>query len=266
MTRSLALLLAPLVAPLAAHAQVSLTYSVAGSTDTLPMTCYPAKKGTAPHPIAVLVHGVDGLGSSSGPQIAAFARQIADAGFVVFVPSYFDRTDGDDTVFTTGSLAQKKALFTLRVDRVATYLPRVQAAIAEARSRKDQNADPSRLGLVGFSLGGGLVIESAESAAAPGKPAAVVDFFGYIRDASLYANAKALPPTMVLHNNRDLFVKVQFSRDLVTALDTAHITQEHKFFDDGNPEIGFHPFTPGSREDDESRSMALRWLTTYLKP
>jgi dienelactone hydrolase len=44
-------------------------------------------------PAVVLLHGTDGLEGESGTEIPKLAAQIADAGFIVFVPEYFGKNE-----------------------------------------------------------------------------------------------------------------------------------------------------------------------------
>lgn len=212
----------------------------------------------ARRPAVVVFHGVDGLGATSAPQIRQFAEQIADEGFVAFVPHYFDAADGSDTLPVL-------QLFDRRVPKVASYAPRIAAAVDFALKQKE--ADSSRLGLVGFSLGGGLVLDYAESAP-PATVKAVVDFFGYVSDPRILANAGRLPPTLILHNANDGVVTVaSSSQPLLDALATTKVTHEHHFYDkDVNTAGRNHAFLPGGPADVDSRQRAIGWLKKHLKP
>jgi dienelactone hydrolase len=217
---------------------------------------YAAQHGPAKRPVVVVLHGVDGLGAKSAPEIRKFAEQIAGGGFLVFVPHYFDASDGDDTLPVA-------ALFEVRLPRLASYPPRVAAAIEHALAQTD--ADGAHLGLVGFSLGGGLALDYAVSAAAR-KVEALVDFFGYLANPTILANAARLPPTLILHNRADGIVKVKESSQLLLdALNTTSVIHDHKFYDDANPDAYHHPFLPGGDADVDARSRAVAWLGTHLR-
>jgi dienelactone hydrolase len=218
---------------------------------------YAVKNASAKRPAVVIVHGVDGLGTASGKAIRLFAEQIAGHGVLVYVPHYFDVHDGADSL----PLDQ---LLGLRVPRVASYAERISAAVDHALGQPD--ADARRLGLVGLSLGGGLVLEYAE-AAAPGKVAALVDYFGHIADPAIITNVKRLPPTLIFHNKADMVVKLaDSSAPLLAALQKTTVVHDHCFYDDINPDRGQHPFLPGGRADVDSRARSVAWLKTYLMP
>jgi dienelactone hydrolase len=114
---------------------------------------YSVKNGSAKRPIVVTLHGVDGMGGESGTEIRKLAEQFADAGFLVFVPHYFDSADGADSL-------PLEELLLRRVPRVGNYPPRIAAAIDHVLK---QSGGDGHLGLVGLSLGGGLAIDYAQS-------------------------------------------------------------------------------------------------------
>ena len=235
--------------------QMSSTFDI--GTQKYTIDRYADKTGAVKRPVVVVVHGVDGMGSESGTEIRKFAKQIARQGFLVFTPHYFDANDGADTLPLT-------ELFERRVPRVGSYSPRIAAAVDYALKQSD--ADSGRLGLVGLSLGGGLVLDYAESTSA-GKVKAIVDFFGYISDPKIYVNAGRLPPTLILHNTKDELVKLlKSSQPLLDSLDKTKVPHDHRFYDDDNLTRGHHPFLPGGPADLDSRSRSLTWLKTYLKP
>jgi carboxymethylenebutenolidase len=216
---------------------------------------YAMRAGAAQRPVVVLLHGVDGMGGESGTGIGTFAEQIAAAGFLVYVPHYFDVADGADSL-------PLEQLFVRRVPRVGIYPARVAAAVDHVLARPEGNG---QLGLVGFSLGGGLAIEYAQSA--PGKVQALVDYFGYIADPRTYANAGLLPPTLILHNKADAIVKIrESSTPLLEALGRTTVVHDHRFYDDANPERGNHPFFPGGPADVDSRARSVAWLRSYCTP
>ena len=235
--------------------QQSSMYSVGGQSYTIDR--YAEKNGSGKQPVVVLLHGVDGMGTQSGTEIRKFAAQIAADGFVVFIPHYFDATDGPDSL-------PIEELFLRRVPRVSSYPPRVAAAVDYALTQP--GADKGHLGLVGLSLGGGLAVQYAEAVTA-GKVKALVDYFGYISDPSMLVNVNRLPPTLILHNKADLIVKiVESSQPLLEALDKSAVIHDHQFYDDANPAGHHHPFLPGGLADVDSRSRSVAWLKAHLMP
>jgi dienelactone hydrolase len=205
-------------------------------------------------PAVVLLHGTDGLEGESGTEIPKLAGQIADAGFVVFLPEYFGGNEPAGLPL--------EDLFMRRIQSVATYAPRVAAAIEHARS--DARVDRNRVGLVGLSLGGGLALQYAVGAP-PGVIDAVVDYFGFIDgSSSVYRDAGKLPPTVIFHSKHDKIVDPVYSLKLRDALRTHGIVHECHVYDDDYHERKFHPFRPGGDADKDSRRRTIEWLGKHV--
>src|SRR4051794_40648781 len=97
----------------------------------------PAPADGRRYPVVVVLHGNFGMGDPFGKPLRDFSREIADLGYLAALPHYYA---DDERHMTDGDVFGK--------------LPALAAAIAHLRARDD--ADPARLGLVGFSLGGGV--------------------------------------------------------------------------------------------------------------
>jgi dienelactone hydrolase len=229
------------------------TATFQAGSDKLPVTVYAPSGVTSKAPAVVLLHGTDGLAGESGTEIPKLAAQIADAGFVVFVPEYFGSEPAGLPI---------DALYARRINGVSAYAPRVRSAVDHARA--DLRADRNRLGLVGLSLGGGLALQCATGAAA-GTVDAVVDYFGYIDGGSgVYRDAAKLPPTLIFHNEKDKVVDPAHSTKLRDALRANRIPHEYHPVEDDYHERKWHPFRPGGKGDRESRSRTVEWLKKYV--
>jgi dienelactone hydrolase len=99
----------------------------------------------------------------------------------------------------------------------------VTAAIRHLSKRSD--VDASRLGLVGFSLGGGISMAYINSVTA-GTVRVFANFYGYV--APLLGNGVAkFPPTIVFHNANDPVVRpAENSEPLIKMLSKAKIIHE----------------------------------------
>jgi dienelactone hydrolase len=243
-----------MISPAATASGGGLDYMVDGESFAIERR--PRDVDTVKRPVVVMLHGVDGLSQLSGPQILGFADELAKAGYVVFVPTYFGAKDGP-----VGGFPDPKDI-AARIDRVNQYGQRVAKAVEVARAQPD--ADGGRVALVGFSLGGGLALERAE--ASTGEIRAAVDFFGFIASDQIDKDVAKLPPTVVFHNPKDGIVVADHSRKLLEALDRTTVKHEGHFLDDDNPEVKNHPFKPGGDADKMSRKLTLEWLARYLKP
>lgn len=215
----------------------------------------PMAADTVKRPVVVLLHGVDGLSELSRPQIMGFAEELAEAGYVVFVPTYFGAKDGP-----AGAFPGSKVIAT-RIDRVNQYGAYIAEAVKVARDQPD--ADKDRVALVGFSLGGGLALERAE--ASTGEIKAVVDFFGYVGSDAIYKGVAKLPPTLVFHNPNDGIVAPANSKKLLEALAKTSVPHEGHFLDDVNPLAKNHPFKRDGGADKKSRELTVKWLDKYHK-
>jgi len=76
-------------------------------------------------PVVVIFHGVDGMVGESDTEVRKLAAQIANDGYLVFIPHYLD-DDGK----TTGMPSQE--VMAQRTARVDSYRPVVAAAVEYA--------------------------------------------------------------------------------------------------------------------------------------
>lgn len=211
--------------------------------DTYTITVYPGPADGKKHPMILVVHGNVGLKPPFGPQIHGFAKELAAAGYVTAVPRYYvndpvEPTDGD----------------------AIPHVPTLADAIAYVAKRPD--AEPGRLGLVGYSLGAATSM-SYIATNPPGKVKVLVNFFGPL-NATIEAGVARFPPTFIRHNTKDLIVSVAFSQKLDGLLGSI----KHDFFayTEDNPQQGNHPFKQDGPADKDSRKKAKDWVTSHLPP
>jgi dienelactone hydrolase len=193
----------------------------------------------------------------SEKEVRKLAAQIADDGYLVFIPHYLDPAPGSTTMPSRDVMVQ-------RTIQANTYRPGVTAAVNYALKQPD--ADTTRLGIVGLSLGGGLALWYAQSVAS-GTVKAVVDFFGHIGDPSIYNNAGKLPPTLVFHNYKDQIVDPAMSENLIAELAKARVVHDKEIYrEPPYPERFEHTFRPGGKADVDSRARTRQWLDSHVKP
>lgn len=144
----------------------------------------PPKAGR--YPIVLALHGSGGLYSG----YASFPQMLADRGFAVFLPHFFD--------VTGTSWASPNTIREL--------FPQWMIAVSDALDFAQEQPETSRekIGVVGFSLGAylGLSLGSQQS-----RVKAVVDFFGGLPD-HFAEQIRHLPPVLILHGDRDPVVPV----------------------------------------------------------
>jgi carboxymethylenebutenolidase len=216
-------------------------YTSAGVRYTI--TVYPGPADGKKHPMVLVVHGNAGLAPPFGLQIHRFAEKLADKGYVTAVPRYYV-TDPPKAV---------------DMDAIP-HVPTLADAIAHIAKRPD--ADPERLGLVGYSLGAATAM-SYIATNPPGTVKVLVDFFGPL-NPTIEAGVARFPPTFIRHNKCDKVVDAAFSRTLDGLLGTI----EHDFveYKENNLPYWHHPFVENGEADNDSREKAMGWILKHLKP
>lgn len=153
-----------------------------------------------------------GSGGFSHAQYENFAQMLADRGFAVFVPHYFEATG------TMWAYPQE-----IREHHRAWL-----AAISDAIDFAQQQdfADPRSIGIVGFSLGAYLGLALA---AVQPRIRAVVDYFGGMHD-EVIAEMKHCPAVLILHGDRDQTVPVTEAFKLEALLKSRRVPHEMKIY------------------------------------
>jgi dienelactone hydrolase len=136
-------------------------------------------------PTVYLLHGSDGLTNGGRYQFAA--QTLANAGYTVLLPRYFEATE--DSRARYGDIRSK----------FPTWLRRLEAVLAVPAG----GWETGRVAVVGFSLGGALALSLASRSS---RIQAVVDFFGFEPEG--LGEGRKLPPTLILHGSADRVVPV----------------------------------------------------------
>src|SRR5688572_26606067 len=167
-------------------------------------------------PALVVLHGASGplLGNHYIRQLGAgFAAE----GYATFLIRYFDRTGtgyaGDATIRR----------------HYATWSDTIDDAVGFVIA--DRQVDRERVGVLGYSLGGYLAV--TQGARDP-RVSAVIEIAGGLDELSR-RRAKRMPPTLILHGERDTRVPVSEARELAEWLreqKTAH--EMHLYPDEGH--------------------------------
>jgi dienelactone hydrolase len=119
-----------------------------------------------------------------------------------------------------------------------------------AALRRTRRIDPQRIGVVGWSLGGGLALDTA--AQRPGLFDAMVLYSAYDRGPALQA-AGELPPTLLLSAGTTDAVPVSGAIALHRALSAHHVPNQLHVWPHGR-----HDW-PGAQG-----AQGLRWTTAFL--
>lgn len=166
------------------------------------------------HPAVVVAYGTEAmgrfLGYDAGAAIRDFATFLTGEGLLAAVPHYFARTDtapGFETVMP--ALLKHRDI----------WIETLEDCVRDVVARND--VDPSKVGLLGFSLGGHLVLRQAIAARGYAIDA-VVEFFAPISlVGGLGSNVSNLPPVQIHHGTADEVVKISESDGLERSLKAA---------------------------------------------
>ncbi|MFC4175661.1 dienelactone hydrolase family protein [Microvirga sp. GCM10011540] len=188
--------------------------------------------GTAPRPAVLMLHGADGL--SGHDQYREGARSIAGAGYQVHLVHYLDRT------------GERRASFSTLFQNFQLWMETVNDALAWVSSHA--NADSSRIGIVGISLGAalGLAVSSADR-----RIKALVNYFGPLPHGAIAQDAR-LPPTLILHGGMDPIVPVSNAYAIEALLRQQAVPHEIKVY----PEQA-HGFRGEAHRDATQRALAF---------
>jgi dienelactone hydrolase len=212
------------------------------------ITMYPDTVYGDKRPIILVLHGNGNLIEPFGHQIKDVAKSLADRGYVTAVPQYY----ADDQPHLTDS-------------NPVPHVPTLIAAIDKVAGRSD--ADPDRLGLLGYSLGAATAMTYIASN--PRKVQVLADFFGPTHvNPDIIAKAGNFPPTIIFHDKLDQIVSVEDSRKLKKSLPSTIQSELHEY-DEPKQSLmqgGNHAFREGGNADVESRKRAADWLVEHLKP
>jgi len=194
------------------------SYSVGGRT--VPVQVFRAKAQNAltpgarapgaPAPAVILLHGASGLGS--GYMIYPYAKALAERGINAFVVQYFDGVAGGRKAKASRALWDNR-------DRV----------IIEALNQVEDlpYVDRAKIGLFGVSLGG---FHALGLGARDSRVAAIVNVFGAMPQVVANGGVRRMPPTLILHGDKDRIVPVKNAYTLSGMLDRLGTQHEMKIY------------------------------------
>jgi dipeptidyl aminopeptidase/acylaminoacyl peptidase len=186
-------------------------------------------------PALILLHGSGGV-LFPGLDLRQRARALAEEGYAVFLPHFFNRTGH----------------FVVRPSMVHRNLPvwteTVRDAVTYAGTQP--NVDANRIALMGHSLGGYL---SLSAAAQDRRIDAVVEASGALDKAGI----RRMPPTLILHGAKDKTVPVRKAERLESLLKKSGTPyQKHIYPTEA------HRFSPAAMRDATAR--IDRFLANYF--
>jgi dipeptidyl aminopeptidase/acylaminoacyl peptidase len=174
------------------------------------LSAAPVSRPAGPAPAILLLHGA---GGNVGYWFSRVAEPLTQVGCFVFAVHYFDRT---------GTQRAGPAELADGV-HVLAWLEAVRDTVQHLAA--DPRIDPSRVGLIGISLGGFLSLSLAATLPRPGIRA-VAEISGGLIPPWREQATTAFPPTLLLHGDRDTIVPVAQAYDLAARL--ARLGVEHE--------------------------------------
>ena len=150
-----------------------------------------------------------------------FAQLLANQGFCVFVPHYFEP---GGIGWASPATIEREFLNWMKI---------ISRAIDHACEQPQ--ADATRIGLIGFSLGAYL---SLSMAVEQKRIKAVVDFFGGMPD-HFVDRLNSFPPVLILHGEQDRVVPVSEAHKLAELLESRKLPYEMQLYK--NAAHGFGP-------------------------
>jgi carboxymethylenebutenolidase len=191
-------------------------------------------EGAGRHPVIILLYGSAGPDLIlNDPQYRRYPEKLAEAGFTVFMPYYFDRTGSkphDD--YTPQQFAE--------------WIETVRDAVHWAAARND--VQPKHIGLLGLSLGAflGLAVGTEEP-----RLATIAECYGGMPSAYV-SRVKTMPPTLILHGQKDVLVSVEQAHKLEALFKEHAIPYEIHIYPEQN-----HGFMDADGEDSVARIIAF---------
>ncbi len=162
------------------------------------------------HPIVMALHGSGGI---SGENHSQFAQLLANQGFQVFVPHYFEPS-GIHWADSTTILRE-----------FPTWMRIISSSIDFAQQQPGTNAE--RIGLIGFSLGAYLALSLGVEQK---RIKAIVDYFGGMPD-HFAQRLDGMPPVLILHGEQDHTVPVAEAHKIAGLLQTRKLPYEMKLYE-----------------------------------
>lgn len=165
----------------------------------------PASSGK--RPAVLILHGSFGLLPQYRADIVSFAEALVESGIAATMPHYLESTKTDPGFGVLKLIPEKRPSWRQACSDALTLMA------------NDARFEATRLGILGFSLGGHLALSLAMDPPAGTQLKCVVDFFGPTQ--SLETHWSKLPPVLIFHGTKDPLVDPSESAYLVAQLELA---------------------------------------------
>lgn len=194
--------------------------------------------------VIIVAHGTDELSAPWGQHIREYAEALAERGFMTFIPLYFLSTDTPPGFRSFEPIERNRDIW--------------QQALADAIAHATAlpGVDSSRVGLLGFSLGGHLCLRLRAMAKV------LVEFYGPSLDMGPASTRKLF--AQVHHGEKDTVVPFNPNYSMVTDTLTKEgaVREFYKYPGAGHGFIGTD--RDNTTASKGSRERALAFFTKYL--
>jgi dienelactone hydrolase len=210
-----------------------------------------APSGSGAHPAIVMLHGASPRKEAGNDEFEKMCGQLAEQGYYTEFIEYYSQTPAVGVGDPSG---------------MRKYFPVWMAEIHSGIEALGKNpaVDPHRVAMLGFSLGAYLSLSTG--AVDPGPIAAIVEYYGGLPPA-LSGGAKLMPPTLILHGDRDVLVKVSEAHSLDELLTAANRPHEMHIYEGANHGFNFPelPFWYNAEDAQDAWNRTLKFLAANLK-
>jgi carboxymethylenebutenolidase len=210
--------------------------------------CVP--KGNGPHPAVVMLHGATLRKDAGNAEYEKMCGELADLGYYVEFIEYYSQTDA----VGAGHPA-------LMAENFPTWLEEIHSGLDALD--KNPAVDQHRVALMGFSLGSFLSLSTG--AIDPNQIAAIVEYYGGL-PPGLHDGAKTMPPTLILHGDKDVLVPVADAHELDDLLTKEKRPHEMKIYEGANHAFNFPelPFWYNADDAQDAWNRSTKFLAANL--
>jgi dipeptidyl aminopeptidase/acylaminoacyl peptidase len=175
-------------------------------------------KAAGSHPAVIVVHG--GGGAQGDWRKSGLLETLTDAGYIAFVPHYFEGTGGSWTR-------------SANADQLIAYIRTLNDAARFVAEQPGVQKDG--IGLLGISLGGYavLALTEEENSHPPPQPSpaikAVIEMYAGMPEFAA-ERMTTMPPVLILHGQDDNLIPVSNASDLEKLLQKKSVLYEMKIY------------------------------------
>ena len=200
-----------------------------------------------------MLHGASPRKEAGNDEFEKMCGQLADQGYYTEFIEYFSQTPAVGANDPSG----------IRKN-FPVWLAEIHSGIDELGKNRQGAVDPHRIALLGFSLGAYLSLSSG--AVDPGQIAAIVEYYGGL-PPTLSGGAKTMPPTLILHGDKDVLVNVAEAHSLDELLTAANRPHEMHIYEGANHAFNFPelPFWYNAEDAQDAWNRTVKFLATNLK-